>query len=163
MARVTQHPDVPETVRSLHALTDLDYVDLFTVEAPDARRHAPAEWARAIMEHAPTMRGGRVLWRLLGLRLGPLGSPDHAGGWTIDGGGDDWVRASVDAPLFTGRAVVTVDPDAVSLSLAVRYTTRLAPVVWGPVSRAHQRGVPILLREAVQIMAVRDAEGDAAS
>jgi hypothetical protein len=84
--------EVPEAVRSMTTLTDPDYVDLFTVTTPAAANGSAEEWARAVLELGGG-RGARVLWRLLGLRLGPPRSPAHVHGWKIAARGDNWLQA----------------------------------------------------------------------
>jgi hypothetical protein len=79
--------DVPEAVRSLTTLTDPDYVDLFSITTPAAADSSAEKWARAVLEQA-----SRVLWRLMGLRLGPRHSPDHVQGWKIAARSDNWLR-----------------------------------------------------------------------
>jgi hypothetical protein len=75
--------NVPEAIRSLGALANPDYVDLYTVTTSEATNKSPEDWARAALEETPTGRSAPSLWRLLGLRLGPRQSPDYVQGWKI--------------------------------------------------------------------------------
>jgi hypothetical protein len=147
--------DVPGSVRALGTLAEPDYVDLFTVTTPHAGDHWPEEWARAVLEQAPLARdNARRLWRLIGLRLGPPGSPDHVQGWRIAARGDRWVRLETASWYLTAQAVCLVEDGHVSVSLALRYD-RPRPVgalVWAFVSGPHQRALPVMLRQAAELV-----------
>ena len=144
---------VPDAIRSLTTLADPDYVDLFTVTTPTATDHSAEEWARAVLERAPlSRRNARVLWRLMGLRLGPRHSPDHVQGWKIAARGDNWLRVETASWYVTAQAVCSVEEGQVSLSLSLRYDSPVATIVWALVSGPHQRGVPVMLRQAVRLV-----------
>lgn len=140
--------DVPEGVRGLTTLAQPDYVDLFTVTTPRATDRSPEEWTRAILGAGG--RNARVLWRLMGLRLGPPHSPGHVEGWRIAARGDNWLRVETASWYVTGQAICLVEEGQVSLSLSLRYDRPVAALVWALVSGTHQRGVPVMLRQAVR-------------
>lgn len=143
---------VPATIRSLHTLTDLDYIDLFTVATSMATDKSAEEWSRAVLEKAPlSRRTARRLWRLLGLRLGPRHSPDYVQGWRIVGRGDNWLRVETASWYMTGQALCVVGEGRVSVSLSLRFDRFPAALVWAFVSRPHQRGLPAMLRQAVRL------------
>jgi hypothetical protein len=141
--------DVPEAVRSLTTLTDPDYVDLFTVTTPAAADRPAEEWARAILEQGPS---ARVLWRLMGLRLGPRHSPGHVQGWKIAARRDNWLRVETASWYLTAQAVCLVEEGQVSISLSLRYDRPIAALVWAVVSGPHQRAIPVMLRQAVGLI-----------
>ena len=146
--------DVPDSVRALTTLDEPDYVDLFTVATPRAADRSAEEWARAVLEQTEVARrNARKLWRLIGLRLGPPHSPDHVQGWKIAARGDNWLRVETASWYLTAQAVFLVEPGQVSLSLSLRYDRSVAAAVWAGVSGPHQRAVPVMLRQAVQLMA----------
>jgi len=146
--------DVPEAIRSLTTLGAPDYVDLFTVTVPGAAEHPVEAWGRAVFERTPLSRNSLRLWRTMGLRLGPRGSPDHIGGWAISARGDNWLRAETGSWYATAQAVCVVDDDRVSLSLSLRYDRRrIAALIWSVIVGPHQRAVPVMLRHAVKVMA----------
>jgi hypothetical protein len=146
---------VPEAVRSRTTFTEADYVDVYVAATP---MPAPAagsaeEWARAILERAAvSKRHARRFWRALGLRLGPPGSPDHVQGWRITARDDRWVRFETGSWYMRAQAVVLVDEDQVSLSLSLRYRNPVARLVMVFVAGPHQRAVPVMLHQAVQLM-----------
>jgi hypothetical protein len=150
VASVVGVQEVPERVRRLTTLAEPDYVDLFTVTTPMATDRSPEEWTRAVLEAGG--RNARVLWRLMGLRLGPRHSPDHVEGWRIAARGDNWLRVETASWYLTGQAICLVEQDQVSLSLSLRYDRPVAAPLWGLVSGTHQRGVPVMLRHAVRHM-----------
>jgi hypothetical protein len=145
--------DVPEVVRALTTLVEPDYVDLFTVRAPMAADTSAEEWARAVLEQTPVARrNARKLWRLLGLRLGPPQSPEHVQGWRIAARGDNWLRVETGSWYLTAQAVCLVEEGQVSLSLSLRYDRPVGALVWALVSGPHQRAVPVMLRQAVDLI-----------
>jgi hypothetical protein len=153
--------EVPRSVRSLTSLADPDYIDLFTVTTPGARNRSPDEWARAVLEQTPlARRNARVLWRLMGLRLGPQSSPDHVQGWRISARGDNWLRAETASWYMTAQAVCLIEEGSVSASLSLRYDHPVAVLVWAVVSASHQRAMPIMLRQAVKAQEPNPARQD---
>jgi hypothetical protein len=142
--------NVPEAIRSLGALANPDYVDLYTVTTNEATDKSPEEWARAALEETPTGRSAPSLWRLLGLRLGPRHSPDYVQGWKIADRGNDWIRLEAASSFMTAHAVVHVDEGHVSVALFLRYDRPIAALVWPPVSIMHRRAVPAMLRQALK-------------
>ncbi|HEY8545128.1 MAG TPA: hypothetical protein VIL36_08775 [Acidimicrobiales bacterium] len=146
--------EVPEEVRALVTLSDVDYVDLHTITTDGAADRTPEEWARAALEEgALARRNARRLWRLVGLRLGPPGSPDHVQGWRIADRGPDRIRLETASWYLQGQVVCLVRDDQASISLALRYVVRpVARAVWALVAGPHQRAVPTMLEEAAALL-----------
>jgi hypothetical protein len=142
--------NLPREIGRLATLEGVDYADCVVATTSDATERTPEEWARAVMEDTPTGRSAPALWRLIGLRLGPMPSPDHVQGWRIADRGDDWIRAETAAWYMTAQAVVRVAQDQVSLALFLRFDRAVAGVIWLPVGVLHRRGVPAMLRQAVR-------------
>jgi hypothetical protein len=152
--------DVPETIRSHDTLASPDYVDVFTAPAAEATDRSPEEWARALLEKTPTGRAAPLLWRRLGLRLGPRGSAEHVQGWKIAARGDNWLRLETASWFMTAHGILHTDDRQLSVALFIRYDHPIASLVWMPVSALHRRAVPVMLRQA---LASRDSRnGDAA-
>jgi hypothetical protein len=146
--------NVPRAVCDLSMFARPDYIDFFTVAAPGAAGRSPEEWARAILEPAAlSPRKARLLWRLMGLRLGPPHSAAHVQGWEITGRAGTWLRAETASWYLTGRVLFLVEEERVSVSLSLRYDSPVAPWVWALVSRYHQRAVPVMLHRAAVLMA----------
>src|SRR5262245_59361419 len=139
---------------ALSTFAEPDHVDLFTTPAPGALDHTPEEWARAVLEQAPvSQRNARRFWRMLGLRLGPPGSPDHVQGWRIAARGDGWLRIETGSWYMSAQAVFLVEPAQVSLSLSLRFDRPPAALVWRFVAGPHARAVPVMLRQGAELLA----------
>ena len=147
--------NVPEAIRGLDTLASPDYVDLFTATTSRATDKSAEEWARATLEDTPTGRSAPLLWRRLGLRLGPTPSPDYVQGWKIADRGEDWIRIETTSWFMTAHAVVQVDDRHLSLALFIRYDRPIAAHIWTPVSVMHRRAVPVMLRQALKAHASR--------
>jgi hypothetical protein len=145
--------EVPDTIRSLTTLADPHYVDLFTLTTPTARAVSAEAWARAVLEQTPlARRNARILWRLMGLRLGPPHSPDYIQGWRIAASDDVWLRAETTSWYMTAQAVCLVEDGQVSISLSLRYDRQIAALVWAIVSGPHRRAVPVMLHQALGLV-----------
>jgi hypothetical protein len=146
--------NIPEAIRCLDTLASPDYVDLFTATTSGATDMSAEEWARAVLEDTTIGRSAPVLWRRLGLRLGPTPSTDHVQGWKIAERGRDWIRIETSSWFMTAHAVVQVGDGQLTLALFVRYDQPIAAGIWPPVSVGHRRGVPAMLRQALKAHAV---------
>jgi hypothetical protein len=145
--------NVPETIRSLGRISKPDYVDLYSVRTAGATQGTAEQWARAILEEAPvSRRNARMLWRFMGMRLGPRGSPEHIQGWNIAARGDNWLVAETGSWYLTAQAVFLVEQDQISISLSLRYDHPVAAAVWRLIEGPHQRAVPVMLHQAVRAM-----------
>jgi len=147
--------DVPERVRSLSTFAAPDYLDSFTVRTPAARDRSAEGWARAVLEEAALARhSARRLWQLIGLRLGP--PPYSAGyvqGWAITDTSADWIRLETKSWYLSAQAVCIVDETEISISLSLQYDNgAVARFVWTSVECPHQQAVPIMLRQAVDLV-----------
>ena len=149
---VVNRRSVPEVVRSIDPLTDPDYTDAFEADTSGAKPRSPEQWARAIFEGAPAaMRWFLVSgWRaVLGLRLGPLHSPDHILGWHILDRAANSVTLELRSWFLTCHLVFWLDGTTLVFATSVRYERRIGAVVWPPVSVIHRRAVPYVLRHAI--------------
>ena len=150
--------NIPEAIRRLDTLASPDYVDLFTATTSGATDKSAEEWARALLEDTPTGRSAPVLWRLLGLRLGPTPSPDYVQGWQIADRGEDWIRIETASWFMTTHGVVQIGNTHVSLALFIRYDRPVAALIWPPVSVLHRRGMPVMLQQALRAHASRSRQ-----
>jgi len=156
--RVVGTHNIPESVRALSSLPDIDYADQFTLTT-DADA-TPEQWARAMFGDVPSV-AELLIWRaLLGFRLSPGRSPATVGGWRIGGRGDDWIRLEAASWFLTGNLVVQTADGRVSLGTFLHYDRRLCHVVWPPLSAIHRRLVPGLLRDAAGRAAIDSLRAD---
>jgi hypothetical protein len=138
--------NLPESVRALSSLRDIDYADQFTL-ATDADA-TPEQWARAMFGDVPSVTE-LLIWRgLLGLRLGRGRSPATVAGWRIGGRGEDWIRLEAASWFITGVLLVQTADGRVSLGTFLRYERRIGRGVWPPLSAIHRRLAPGLLHGA---------------
>ena len=128
-----------------------DYTDSFALDVDPHRRRSSAEWAKASLEGLPVALRWFVWagWRLvLGLRLGPRGSPGHIAGWAVAERTDARTVLRTRSPLLDAELMFRVEPSRVVWSTAVAHRRRLASLIWPPVSILHRRIVPYALRRA---------------
>jgi hypothetical protein len=152
VSTIVEHQEIPTAMRSLATLDAPDYVDFFTAAAPGAADWSSEQWARALLEDAPSARRFAFIpWRIvLQLRLGPRHSRQHVHGWRIAACGDDWIRVEAASWCMTAQAVLRVEEEQVAVSLFVRYDRPPAALVWPRVSVIHRRAMPVILHQAVQ-------------
>jgi hypothetical protein len=141
-----QESTVPESIRGLGSLPEIDYADLFTLRTKaDA---TPERWARVMFGNVPSF-GELLIWRgLLGLRLARGRSPATVGGWRIGGRGADWIRLEAASGALSCNLVVLAGDGRVSLATFLHYHRRRGRAVWVPLSAIHRRLVPGVLRGA---------------
>jgi len=153
-ATVVRLEHLPEAMRSLHALSRLDYVDSSTLQTSDAASWSAEQWARAVLEDGPLVRRyGFIPWRVvLGLRLGPSHAPGYVHGWKIVGRGEDWIRLEAASWLMTCNAVARVEEGRVTVALFVRYDNRVAATVWSLASTFHRRALPVILYQGFRVL-----------
>ncbi|MFI0405678.1 hypothetical protein [Actinomadura sp. 3N508] len=138
--------NVPRPVRALSSLSDVDYVDMFTLTTD--KDATPERWARAMFGDVPTL-AERFIWRaLLGLRLAKGRSSDTVAGWRITGRGQDWIRLEAASWFLTGNLLVQAADGRVSLATFLRYDRTLGRLAWSPLSAVHRRLAPGLLHGA---------------
>jgi len=142
--------NVADAIRKAGGMRDADYVDACTARTPRAPERTPEEWARVVLEQTPTGKQAPILWHLLGLRLGPPGSPDHVQGWRIVDNGASWITAETSSWYMTGHAAVVVDADSISVALFLRYDHPFARLVWSVVGPGHRRALPVMVGQAIR-------------
>lgn len=148
---VTMRRDVPPAMRP-HLGFVPDYVDVFTVAAPDARRCTAEQWARASWEGAD-VRGRFLAWRVgLQLQMGPWSSPEYISGWTIAARGEDWIRLEARSWCLTAHCLFQVSGGGMSAATMLRYDRAAARLIWTPLSAVHRALMPGVLRHAATLV-----------
>ncbi|MDX6239597.1 MAG: hypothetical protein QOG10_4412 [Kribbellaceae bacterium] len=138
--------NIPESVRALSSLPDIDYADQFTL--PTDAEAPPEQWARAMFGDVPNV-AELLIWRgLLGLRLSRGRSPATVAGWQIGERGEDWIRLEAASWFLTANLLVQTADGRVSLGTFLHYDRHLGHGVWPPLSAIHRRLVPGVLRDA---------------
>jgi hypothetical protein len=84
---------LPPAARALSTLPRVDYDDAFLVETGPAQDGRAEQWARAMLEDAPSaMRSPlRWAWSALGLQVGSTGSDRFVLGWEVPRSTPDFV------------------------------------------------------------------------
>ncbi len=150
MPTVIQQQQAPEAIRSLPAVADADYVDVFAVSTAGLPHASVERWARAGVDHGAG-RGGQFVWRgILGLRLDGRPSADRIAGWTVAERADDWLRLEATSWFLTAHIVVHVGAEQVTIATCVHYDRPPARVVWPRLAVVHRRAMPGLLRRAAR-------------
>jgi hypothetical protein len=140
--------NIPESVRALSSLPDIDYADQFTLCTDAGAEATPEQWARAMFGDVPSV-AEQVIWRgLLGLRLSPGRSAATVAGWQVGERGEDWIRLEAASWFLTCNLLVQTADGRVSLGTFLHYDRCLGRGVWPPLSVIHRRLVPRLLRNA---------------
>jgi hypothetical protein len=143
----------PPAQEPLAAELGYDYADSFEVELTEPDSHTAEEWMRCALERAPeSVRTGiRTAWqRVLWLRLGPEGSPDHVLGFPIKSRDPDVIRLETQSPFIRGVIIGRkVTPTRVAITTLVNYRIPLAArLIWMGVRPGHRQVVPSLLGHA---------------
>lgn len=145
------HCAPPRHARELCTLQTVDDSDAWLV---DTDEHRPAvDWLHETFDDAPEVLRAPILigWRICGAELGPLSSPDHVLGWTVQVAEPERARIAVHWRIGLDAEIVTLDrPGGFTLASFVRTRTRLARVVWTLLSPMHRSATRVMLALAVR-------------
>jgi Protein of unknown function (DUF2867) len=122
-----------------------------TASAAEAGTRSPELWARAVFEGAPLPVRWFLLagWRaVLGLRLGPRGSPGHVLGWRIVAAETGAVRLELRSRLMVAQLVLRLERSEAVLTTLVFYHRAAARPLWAVVAPIHRLIIPYLLNRA---------------
>ena len=140
------------TSETLHYGATAGYTDTFLVNVNFDERSAEA-WGRLILERAPAALRLSLppAWASLGLRHGPLDSPDHVLGWPIRNRTQDHMllgavsRLGMPAELLLARY-----QGALLFATVIRFERAAMRAVWFGIERPHKRTVRTLLTHAIR-------------
>jgi hypothetical protein len=134
------------SVQALSGLEPVHYREAFAVAVDTDRR--PEEWARLLMEGAYPRKRRAMLraWRILGVKLRPLGSPHQVLGWRIELSDSDVVVLAAESwSGLTVRLVLAASPQRVVHTMVVRFDRPYAGLLWRVVAARHRAFVRGLL------------------
>ncbi len=142
---------LPADARAQATLGRIDYCDCFMVDIAGLSEQDAERWARLVLEHAPpamrqTLRRG---WRMLGLKHGPLGSPEHVLGWRRRSSTPDVAllearsRLGMPAELLFERR-----DDVLVFATLIEHRNPAMRLLWRAIEGRHRRVVSHLLRRA---------------
>jgi hypothetical protein len=91
---------VPSTARALTTLSSVEYADAFVLDTTAAHERTPEQWARVILEGAPSVPQRLVLGLLsaIGLQLAPIPSEGSIVGWKIQRSTPEFVLLAASSP-----------------------------------------------------------------
>ena len=143
--------DLPSQARALTALSRVDYTDCFILESARVRDRTGVEWARALLEEAPsgtrdTLRRG---WRALGVRLGSTADDRLVLGWLVRSSSPDFALLGAKS-VFGMEAEVLIkrEPNGVLAATLMKFNNPLVRIFWAGFSFQHRRILRHLLVEA---------------
>ena len=151
-----QEIEVDATTRSRGTLERVDYADSFLAGTASGSERTAEQWARAMLEAAPspTRRALTAGWTALGLRVRSRGDRDHILGWTILQRSADRVLLGADGRLgLSGQLLFERTPGALLFATFVRLDNPAARATWPTVIPSHRRTVQRLL-ESITASAV---------
>jgi hypothetical protein len=142
---------MPPATRALSTLSHVDYEDAFLIETGRAQDRTGEQWARAILEDAPTsMRSAlRWGWFALGLRLGSTRSDRLVLGWEVRRSTPDFVLLGASSRLgLQGEVLFKRQQRRLLFATFVQQENPVARAVWGGVAPGHRQVVRYLLEQA---------------
>jgi hypothetical protein len=149
---VTGIASVPAAARAVDPLRDADYSYALEADTTGSDARSPEQWARAVFEDPSAAMRWFLLagWRtVLGLRLGPLRSPDYVLGWHVRDRTVDSIVLEARSWFLTCYQVFWTSGSTLVYTTSVRYERKIGRVIWPPVSLVHGRTLPHLLRRAI--------------
>lgn len=153
--------NLPDPIRPLISLGEIDYVDHFTLSTdtlstnadptdthPTDNDASAEQWARAMFGDVPSAAAS-LIWRgLLHLRLSHRPSPNTVAGWRVTARDNDWIRLEAASWFLTANLVISVFDHQLSLTTAIRYDRLYGRFLWPRLAPLHRRLSPGLLTNA---------------
>jgi hypothetical protein len=142
---------LPHDVRALSTLARVDYVDACLADASALPERTAEQWARAMLEDAPsdTRRALRLVWTSLGLKLGSTGNERLVLGWELRRSTPDVALVGADSLLgMRGEVLLKRQSDSLLVATFIQLQNPVARAVWARVAPGHRQTVRNLLEEA---------------
>lgn len=142
---------VAPAARALSTLGHVDYEDAFLVETGAAEGRTGEQWARAILEGAPSSMRRRLRrgWFALGLKLGSTRSDRLVLGWEVRRSAPDFALLAAGSRLgLPAELLFERRGDTLLVATFVRQRNPLARALWAAVAPTHRQVVPYLLERA---------------
>jgi hypothetical protein len=148
MARtIAVSPEIAE----LAALAPVHYRESFAVDTTGTL--SPQAGGRRAREGAPAAMRETMLrgWRVLGVRLAPLGSPGQVLGWPIRSNDERAIVMGIESRVgITARLVIAAEPGRLVQAMLVRFEHVGARAAWAAIGPFHRPFVRRLLDLAAQ-------------
>jgi hypothetical protein len=150
---VVEQIAMPRSVRRLTTLARVDYTDAFVGAATSAGRRTGEQWARTILEAAPSATRAALKhgWLALGLRFGSLGDEHLVLGWNVRRSDPDFAVIGSDSPLgLRGEVLFRRTARRVLMATFVQLDNPVARLVWASIAPIHRRAVRHVLEEGIR-------------
>ncbi len=144
---------VPATARAHCTLARIDHDDAFLLETGAARDQTAEQWARAILEEAPSAQRQALRrgWLAIGVELGPARADGFVLGWEVRRCAPDFVLLGAKSRIgMPAELLVKREPGAVLLGTFVQQDNPLARALWAAIEPLHRRVVPRVLRRCLR-------------
>jgi hypothetical protein len=148
--------EVPITARALCTLARIDYADAFVLETSLGIDRTPEEWARAILEGAPTALRTKLLlgWSAIGLKVARGRSARSVLGWQLRASGPEFVLLGADSRIgMPGELVFLPGHDKLVFATFVQQDNFIARAVWAATEPTHVPVVRDVLEQAARRLA----------
>ena len=139
---------VPPSARALSSLPRIDYEEAFLVETGPTDGRTSEQWARAVLEDAPseTRHALRWGWFALGLKHGPTRSDRFVLGWEVRRSTPDLVLLGSDSRIgMPAELLLERRQDKLLFAAFLQHKNPIARAVWAATVPGHQRVVRSLL------------------
>jgi hypothetical protein len=149
--------EVPIAARALCTLARIDYADAFVLETRHGDDRTPEEWARAILEGAPTALRTKLLlgWSAIGLKVAHGGSARSVLGWLVRASGPEFVLLGADSRIgMPGELLFLPGRDKLVFATFVQQDNFIARVVWAATEPTHVPVVRDVLEQAGRRLAL---------
>jgi hypothetical protein len=133
---------VPPYVVEASSLGRVDYADAFVVQTGPTADRSAEEWARALLEGAPSPLRATLVrsWTLLGLKIGSTRDVDRVLGWQVACSTPDQVLLHADSRIgLPGELLIERRSESVLLSTLLRQDNLVARLLWAAITPSHQR------------------------
>jgi hypothetical protein len=153
MPGTVQQVELPPAARALCSLPRIDYSDCFVAETDHAMELSAEEWARRILEGAPTSFkiSAPATWFALGLKHGLPWSGNNMLGWPVRRSEPGFVllgaqsRTGMPAELLIKR-----QQGSILFATFIQHRSRVMKRIWSFMEGPHQEIVPRLVARGVR-------------
>ncbi|MFC4516715.1 hypothetical protein [Streptomyces ehimensis] len=147
-----RHVPVPPAAHALSTLARIDYENALLAELDPAQDRTAEQWARAVLEDAPTgmQRALTQGWTSLGLALGPARSDGYLLGWPVRHSTPDILLLAA-GPTLGLHAELLFERRQRTLLLAcfIQLDDDTARALWAAAESRHPQVMHQLLEQAI--------------
>lgn len=126
----------------------VDYADAFTLHHDGTVQESPERWARAMFGDEPSAGIRLIFSTLLRMHLRHDDPQRSVAGIRIIDAGSETAELASSGPLLRCTLLITTTTATTTLTTLIHEATRRGMAVWTPLSAAHRRLGPKLLRDA---------------